>query len=52
MFSLYNRLVAKILIQFYFERNQGKIGSSIYSVIGVPFLTISLLFKFGNYATD
>lgn len=36
----------------YFKTDSGKIRGYLYSVIGVPILTASWIFKFGNYASD
>lgn len=52
MFGVYNLTGRKNPYSVYFELKNGKIDSYKYSVIGVPFITISWLFKFGNYASD
>jgi hypothetical protein len=36
----------------YYNSENGKIKSYMYSVIGVPIFTATWLFKLGNYAAD
>lgn len=52
MFSIYNLTGRKNPYSIYFESENGRINSYKYSVIGVPFFTITWLFKLGNYASD
>jgi len=52
MFSVYNATGRKNPYSVYSTKVDGKIQSYKYSVIGVPFFTITWLFKLGNYATD
>jgi hypothetical protein len=52
MFSVYNATGRKNPYSVYSKKVEGKIKSFKYSVIGVPFFTITWLFKLGNYATD
>lgn len=51
MFSVYNLTGRKNPYSVYFKIEDSKIKSYKYSVIGVPFFTITWLFKFGNYAS-
>lgn len=52
MFSVYNLTGRKNAYSVYFVSEDGKIKSYKYSVIGTPFLTITWLFKLGNYASQ
>ena len=52
MFSVYNLTGRKNPYSVYSKNIDGNIKSFKYSVIGVPFFTITWLFKLGNYATD
>jgi hypothetical protein len=50
--NLYNAAGLKNAYSVYFNSENGKIKSYLYSVIGVPIFTITWLFKLGNYAAD
>jgi hypothetical protein len=50
--SLYNVTGRDNPYSVYFKLEKGKINSYQYSVISVPFFTITWLFKLGNYASD
>ena len=52
MFSVYNLTGRKNAYSVYFISENGYIKSYKYSVIGTPFLTITWLFKLGNYASQ
>jgi hypothetical protein len=50
--NLYNAVGRKNAYSVYFNSENGKIKSYLYSVIGVPIFTVTWLFKLGNYAAD
>jgi hypothetical protein len=50
--SVYNVTGRHNPYSVYFRTEEGKINSYKYSVIGVPFFTVTWLFKLGNYATE
>ena len=52
IFSVYNLTGRDNPYSVYFTVENGKIKSYQYSVIGVPIVTVTWLFKLGNYATD
>ncbi|PLX10519.1 MAG: hypothetical protein C0597_16640 [Marinilabiliales bacterium] len=52
MFSVYNLTGRNNAYSVYFVSEEGKIKSYKYSVIGTPFITITWLFKLGNYAAQ
>jgi len=52
MLSVYNLTGRKNPYSVYFKSENGKIKSYKYSVIGIPFITVSWLFKLGNYSND
>jgi len=52
IFSAYNITGRDNAYSVFFRTEDGNIRSYQYSVIGVPIITITWLFKFGNYASD
>lgn len=52
MFSVYNLTGRNNPYSIYFKSENGQIKCYKYSVIGIPFFTITWLFKLGNYASD
>jgi len=50
--NLYNAAGRKNPYSVYFKTENGRISSYQYSVIGVPILTATWIFKLGNYASD
>lgn len=52
MISVYNLTGRKNPYSIYFKSENGLIKSYKYSVIGIPLLTVTWLFKLGNYAAD
>lgn len=50
--SVYNLTGRENPYSVYFKNEDGHINSYQYSVIGVPILTATWLFKLGNYATE
>ncbi len=52
MISVYNLTGRKNPYSIYFKSENGQIKCYKYSIIGVPLLTVTWLFKFGNYASD
>ncbi len=50
--NVYNLSARENPYSVYFKTVNGSIKGYLYSVIGVPILTASWIFKFGNYATD
>jgi hypothetical protein len=52
LFSVYNLTGRQNPYSVYFKSEDGKINSYKYSVIGVPFFTITWIFKLGNYASE
>jgi hypothetical protein len=52
VFSVYNLTGRNNPYSVYFKTENGKLNSYKYSVIGVPFYTITWLFKLGNYASE
>ena len=50
--SLYNAAGRKNPYSVYFKTENGRISSYQYSVIGVPILTATWIFKLGNYASE
>ena len=51
-FNAFNLTGRKNPYSVYFKSEEGKIDSYKYSVIGVPFFTITWIFKLGNYASE
>jgi hypothetical protein len=52
IFNLYNATGRMNPFSVYFNTQEGMIKSYKYTVIGVPILTATWLFKFGNYASE
>ncbi len=52
IFSVYNLTGRANPYSVYFRTDNGRIRSFRYSVIGVPILTATWIFKLGNYASD
>jgi hypothetical protein len=50
--SVYNLTGRENPYSVYFKNEEGKIKSYQYSVIGVPILTATWIFKLGNYAAE
>jgi hypothetical protein len=50
--NLYNAAGRMNPYSVYYNSENGKIKSYMYSVIGVPIFTATWLFKLGNYAAD
>jgi hypothetical protein len=50
--SIYNAAGRKNPYSVYFKTENGRISSWKYSVIGVPILTATWIFKLGNYASE
>jgi hypothetical protein len=52
MLSVYNLTGRQNPYSVYFKSENGKIKSYKYSVIGIPIVTVTWLFKLGNYSND
>jgi hypothetical protein len=52
IFNLYNATGRMNPYSVYFNTEEGRIKSYMYTVIGIPILTATWLFKFGNYASE
>jgi hypothetical protein len=52
MLNLYNALGRKNVYSVYFDTEDGKVHGHKLSIYGVPILTISWNYKFGNYLND
>lgn len=52
LFSVYNLTGRDNPYSVYFDQVNGKLWSYQYSIIGVPLLTVTWLFKLGNYASE
>lgn len=52
MLNLYNALGRKNVYSIYFDAENGKVRGHKLSIFGVPILTISWNYKFGNYLND
>lgn len=52
MLNLYNALGRDNVYSVYFDSQNGKIRGHKLSIYGVPILTFSWLYKFGNYLND
>jgi hypothetical protein len=52
MLSLYNALGRDNVYSVYFDTYKGKVQGHKLSIYGVPILTLSWLYKFGNYLND
>jgi hypothetical protein len=50
--NLYNAAGRMNPYSVYYNSENGKLQSYMYSVIGVPIFTVTWLFKLGNYAAD
>jgi len=52
MLNLYNALGRDNVYSVYFDSQNGRIRGHKLSIYGVPILTFSWLYKFGNYLND
>lgn len=52
MLNLYNALGRDNVYSVYFDAYKGKVQGHKLSIYGVPILTVSWLYKFGNYLND
>lgn len=52
MLNLYNALSRKNVYSVYFDTEKGKVHGHKLSIYGVPILTLSWNYKFGNYLND
>ncbi len=52
MLNIYNVLARKNAYSVYYEANDGKVSGKMLSIFGVPLVSLSWNYKFGNYLND